>query len=115
MTLNAPPPPRKFPRWVLMPVGVSIVSVVFFVAVRQVLSPPDSKAPVAFSDFVDEVHAGRVDEIKIHDREFTFRTHDSSGRSIVKEAVGPIPDPALIASLKPDDPKTPPPKIYVDP
>ena len=114
MTLNAPPP-TNFPRWVLIPIFASIGAVIFFLAVWQFLAPAERKVPVAFSDFVAEVHAGRVEENRIRDREYTFRGRENaSGRAVVKEAIGPVPDQALLATLKPDDPDKALPKIYFE-
>ena len=42
-----------------------VVLIVMFLTIWQFLSPPDRKYS-AFSDFVNEVHSGRVDEIKQH-------------------------------------------------
>lgn len=108
------PRPKKFPRWVLIPIGLCIAGIVSFFVIWQFLAPRERRVPVAYSDFVSEVHAGRVEEIKIRDREITFLTRAPGGRTIVKETVGPAPDQALIESLKPDDPSKPLPKIYFE-
>lgn len=106
--------PRKFPRWIFIAFAVAILAILSFVGLWQFVAPTERHVVVAFSDFVAEVHAGQVDEIKIRDREITFRTHDANGRTVTKETVGPAPDQALVASLKPDDPDKPLPKIYFE-
>lgn len=115
MTPN-PEPAKKFPFWVLIPVGgFFVLLIVAFLAIWQFLTPAERRVPVAYSDFLSEVHAGRVDEIRIHDREYTFRALATEGRpAVVKEAIGPVPDQAVIDSLKPDDPAKPLPKIYFE-
>jgi cell division protease FtsH len=80
------------------------------------LSPTDRKPPIAFSEFVNEVHAGHVDEIHIKDREYSFRTRTSDSNKTVAqhESVGPMADEELISTLKPDNKDTPPPKVYFE-
>ncbi|HSO40225.1 MAG TPA: ATP-dependent metallopeptidase FtsH/Yme1/Tma family protein [Labilithrix sp.] len=115
MPIAPPPQPRqKSPIWILIPIGAAICAIVSFLAIWQFLTPGERRVPVAYSEFLAEVHAGHVDEIRIHDREVTFRIHDSSGRVVTKETIGPIPDQALVASLKPDDPSLPLPKVYFE-
>ncbi len=110
----APPPRPKQKVWILIPIGVVLCALFSFLAIWQFLTPAERKVRVAYSDFIAEVHAGRVDEIRIRDREVTFRVHDSSGRVTTKETVGPVPDQALVASLKPDDPNLPLPKVFFE-
>jgi cell division protease FtsH len=115
MPIAPPPRPKeKLPLWILIPIGAAICLLVSFLAIWQFLTPAERKVPVAYSDFITEVHAGRVEEIRIRDREITFRVHDSSGRVVTKETIGPIPDQALIVSLKPDDPNLPLPKVFFE-
>jgi cell division protease FtsH len=90
-----------------------------FLAIWQFLSPADRKQPVAFSEFISEVHAGHVDEIKIKDREYSYRVHTSdapnkAGATTQKEAVGPLADEALLATLKPESKDLPAPKIFFE-
>jgi ATP-dependent Zn protease len=99
---------------VIIPIVLGIGSIVFSVAVWQFLTPAERRVPVAYTDFLAEVHAGRVIEIRIRDREITYRANGADGRVLVKETVGPTPDEAMIDSLKPDDPTKPPPKITFD-
>jgi cell division protease FtsH len=62
---------------------------------------------------LNDVHAGKVDEIKIKDREYTFRVHttDGSKATMQKETVGPVADEKLLETLKPDNKEAPAPKI----
>jgi len=86
-----------------------------FLAIWQFLQPADRKPPVAFSEFVNEVRAGHVDEIRIKDRDYTFRVHAPEGGKIVqKEVVGPLADEALIATLRPDAKEAPTPRIFFE-
>ncbi len=93
-----------------------------FLAIWQFLSPGERRQSVAFSEFVAEVHAGQVEEVRIKDREYSFRVHapevanapPGAKASVQKEAVGPIADEALLATLKPDSKDAPPPKIFFE-
>jgi ATP-dependent Zn protease len=111
---NVQNPKKRFPRWVLIPIAIGICGILAFLGLWQFLTPTTRHVPVAYSDFLDEVHAGRVEEIRIRDREITFRSREASGRVVVKETIGPVPDQALIASLKPDDSSKALPKIYFE-
>lgn len=115
MTDIEPPHGRKrrgFP-WIL--VVFPALGLLVFVAIWQFLAPSDRRVMVAYSDFVAEVRAGRVEEIQIRDREIRFRTRGLEGRpGVIKETVGPIPDQRLLDSLKPDDPAAAPPKIVLE-
>ena len=91
-----------------------ILVLIGFLALWQFLSPTERKMPVAYSEFLSEVHAGKVDEIQIHDRDIRFRVKAGDGRSVIKDTVGPIPDQALVESLKPTDPNAPLPKIVFE-
>ena len=96
-----------------------VVLIVMFLAIWQFLSPTDRKQPVAFSDFVSEVHQGHVDEIKIKDHEYSFRQHGSpadgaKATSVPKEAIGPLADEALLATLRPDNKELPAPRVYFE-
>ena len=115
MPIAPPPQPKqKFPVWILIPIAIGLCAIFTFLAIWQFLTPSERRVPVAYSDFISEVHAGRVDEIRIRDREITFRVHDSQGRYTMKETTGPIPDQALVESLKPTDPNLPLPKVYFE-
>ena len=90
-----------------------VVLILMFLAIWQFLSPTDRKTPVAFSEFLNDVHAGKVDEIKIKDREYMFKLHGAEANKpgAQKETIGPIADEQLLATLKPDDKSAPAPKI----
>jgi len=90
-----------------------VLLIVMFLAIWQFLSPSDRKQQVAFSDFLNEVHQGRVEDIRIKDREYVFRTHaaDGSKATMQKESIGPIADEKLLETLKPDKEDAPRPKI----
>ncbi len=93
-----------------------VLLILMFLVIWQFLSPTDRKPPIAFSEFVNEVHAGHVDEIHIKDREYSFRTRTSDSNKTVAqhESVGPMADEELISTLKPDNKDTPPPKVYFE-
>jgi cell division protease FtsH len=95
-----------------------VLLIVMFLAIWQFLSPSDRKQPVAFSEFVNEVHAGHVDEIRIKDREYNFRVHAADGANkgaaVQKEAVGPVADEKLLETLRPDVKESPVPKVYFE-
>jgi cell division protease FtsH len=84
-------------------------------AIWQFLGNPDKRQTVAFSDFLNEVRSGKVEEIHIKDREYTFRVHGADpAKPTQKESVGPVADEALLAMLKPDDKAQPAPKIFFE-
>jgi cell division protease FtsH len=93
-----------------------VVLIVMFLTIWQFLTPAERKVPVAFSDFVNEVHAGRVDEIRIKDREYTYRIKgaDPTKGGGTKEAVGPLPDEKLLETLRPDAKDAPAPKVFFE-
>jgi cell division protease FtsH len=95
-----------------------VLLIVMFLAIWQFLSPTDRKQPVAFSEFVEEVQKGHVKDIHIKDREYTFTVHNADGAktTIQREAVGPIPDEALLSTLKPtpDVKDAVPPKVFFE-
>jgi cell division protease FtsH len=96
-----------------------VLLILMFLAIWQVLNPSERHQPVAFSEFVTNVHAGLVDEVKIKDREYNFRVHaaDNVKATTQKEAIGPTADEALLETLKPDKPDAKDattPKIYFE-
>lgn len=108
-------PKRGFPWIFVVFPAVALVFVGGFLAIWQFLSPSERKTPVAYTDFVSEVRAGRVDEIVIHDREIRYRTRGAEGRpGSIKETIGPVPDQRMLDTLKPDDPNVPAPKIRLE-
>jgi len=92
--------------------------IVMFFAIWNILQPGTTKAPVAFSEFIESVQKGQVKEVRIKEHDYTYTLHASDGskQSPVREAVGPIPDEALLATLKPnaDIKDASPPKIYFE-
>jgi hypothetical protein len=104
-------------RWQIgLLIALPVVLIAFFIGVWQFLSPDDRITTVAYSEFLAEVHAGKVVEIRIRDREYRYRTDAKGpdGHLVVKAAIGPVPDQALVDSLKPDDKDKAPPKIVFD-
>jgi cell division protease FtsH len=93
-----------------------VLLILMFLAIWQVLNPNERKQPVAFSELVAEVHAGHVEEVKIKDREYSFRvrTGDAAKTTVQKEAVGPSADQQLLETLKPDNKEAPAPKIFFE-
>jgi cell division protease FtsH len=76
------------------------------------LIDPTPKATMAYSDFVNEVKAGHVEEIIIREREYQFRLKSAdSPKGLVRETIGPVADDALLATLRPDAKDAPLPKI----
>jgi cell division protease FtsH len=111
-----PPEKKPFPYWVLViPLGGFALLFGLFLAIWQFLTPAERVVPVPYTDFLAEVHAGKVEEIHIHDREIRYRLRAADGtRPPVRETIGPIPDQALVESLKPTDPSAPLPKIIFE-
>jgi hypothetical protein len=111
---HVPPGKKPFPTVLVAVPVLAIATLALILLVWQFLTPAERKMPVAYSDFIAEVRAGKVDEIRVHDREITFREKRDDGRSVVRETVGPVPDQAFLDSLKPADPNAPPPKVYFE-
>jgi cell division protease FtsH len=110
-----PAPKKPFPVvYVVVPAIILMLSA--FLALWQFLTPPRRRVQVAYSDFLGDVHAGKVSEIHIHDRDIGYRISatDAGSPSAFRETTGPIPDQALLDSLKPTDPNTPLPKIFFE-
>jgi len=93
-----------------------VLLILMFLAIWQVLNPNERHPPVAFSQFLAEVHAGHVEEVKIKDREYTFRVRagDNAKTTTQQEAIGPTADEKLLETLKPDAKDAPAPKIYFE-
>lgn len=110
-----PSPQKPFPV-VYVVVPAVIIVLIGFLALWQFLTPAAGAATVvAYSDFIADVHGGKVSEIVIHDRDIRYRLASSEGKkAMIRDTVGPIPDQALIESLKPTDPNAPPPKIIFE-
>ena len=95
----------------VIPAGALAILFGLFLAIWQFLTPAERVVPVAYSDFLEEVHAGKVAEIRIRNREIRYRLRTGDGHSPTRETIGPVPDQALVDSLKPTDPSAPLPKI----
>jgi cell division protease FtsH len=79
-----------------------VLLIVMFLAIWQVLSPPERKQSVSFSQFVSWVHSGQVTDVHVKDHEYTF-THIDNGKNVTKETLGPIADSALREDLEKRD------------
>lgn len=111
---SQPPPKKPFPIvYVVVPVVVMVL--IGFLALWQFLTPADRSVVVAYSKFLDDVHAGKVAEIQIHDRDVRYRLRPIDGKpALVRRTVGPLPDQSLVESLKPTDPGAAAPKIFFE-
>jgi hypothetical protein len=104
-------------RTLLSCIGVSIASVVATVALFFVYATVhdagrrEGKTRVPFSDLVTEVELGRVDEIRVDGRVYTYRIHGGEGRNATKETLGPKADMTALRTLRPTDPSLPAPSI----
>jgi ATP-dependent Zn protease len=110
---DTPSPKRGFPVALVVAIPVAIFGflIVAFLAIWQFLTPSSKHVIVAYSDFVSEVRAGKVEEIQIRDREYRYRLKSTDGRLVLKETIGPPTDDKCFASLRPDDPNLPAPRI----
>ncbi len=82
--------------------------------VWQFLYPPQPREKTAFSDFVADVQAGRVEQITIKDREYAYKL---KGAEVTRErniVVGPVADEQLVATLRPDAKDAPAPRIFFE-
>lgn len=112
---SRPPSKKPFPVLAVVIPLAAIGVMIVLLAVWQFLTPAERAVPVPYSDFMAEVHAGNVLEIRIHDREIQYRSRGADGRpSPLKSTTGPVPDQHLYDSLKPDDASAPPPKVYFE-
>jgi cell division protease FtsH len=93
-----------------------VVLIVMFLTIWQFLTPAEKRDPVAFSDFVSEVHQGKVDQVNIKDREYTYKykNADPAKGNHVKVAVGPLADEALLATLKPENKDIAAPRVFFE-
>jgi len=93
--------------------GVSAVSVALTLLW---LWPREEKVPqVAFDEFRADLAAGRVVQIGIEKRAYTYRVGTREGVSVSKRALGPEPDIAAVRALRPADPNGIPPLVYFEP
>jgi cell division protease FtsH len=81
-----------------------------FLAIWNFLQPAEHRTATAFSDFLNDVHAGRVKDVTIKEREYTYhlRPADASKPVELHETVGPLPDQDLLNQLKYVPPAAPP-------
>ncbi len=77
---------------------------VMFLVIYNFLQPGDRKQAVPFTQFVAEVHEGKVKEIHIKDREYTYQYKETADgtKTSQRDTVGPVPDEKLISTLKSD-------------
>lgn len=111
---SQPPPKKPFPVvYVVLPLVVLVL--IGFLALWQLLTPAEHRVVVAYSDFIADVHAGKVDEIVIRNRDIRYRLRPvDNARGAIRETVGPVPDQALVESLKTTDPSAAQPKIIFE-
>jgi len=101
-------------RRVLACVGIAVASscatVAIYVAWAVVHDARRRDAANAsFGELVELGTRGEVEEIRYHDRVYTFRTKHGTRR-----AVGPRADATQIALIKPTDPSAAPPRVVVE-
>jgi hypothetical protein len=100
---------------VVVAVASFVITVLQFLAVpviHDALTRP-KHVRVAFSELLDEVDAGTVDEICIHGHVYTF-TMRRERVSVTKEALGPSTTLADAQTLRPSKPELPAPKLVVE-
>ena len=91
-------------RRALIAAGVLGAAAIAAGAVWSWLTPDEEPwTEVPYSDFLAEVHAGKVLEIRVHDTRYRFLSKGPNGL-MRRQAIGPKADSATAASLKPDDP-----------
>ena len=97
-------------------VGVAIASVILTAVVLFAigLARDAKRAPahprVAFSDLLAEIDHGRVDDVRIEGRVYTYRIKGAPEPS-AHEAIGPTGDESVVRALRPSDPSLPAPKV----
>lgn len=112
--MTSQPPPKPFPVvYVVVPAVVLVL--IGFLALWQFLTPTDHRVVVSYSDFIADVHSGKVDEIVIRNRDVRYRLRaGDNSRGVIRETIGPVPDQAMVESLKTTDPGAPQPKIIFE-
>lgn len=108
-------PPRTIaPRLVLLLCGlVSVASVLMTLFVWFVLlTPAAPEVPrVSFAEFLGDVHAGRVEEVRIDGTDYAFwKLVD--GRRVDERTTGPRAGIAQVRALRPSDPLASPPRVF---
>ena len=115
--LPSPPhmttPPKKSSglKFGVLALGGWLLLIVLFLAIWQFLSPTERTIPVAYTTFLDDVHAGRVEETRVRGREIDYRLAAPEGSapgakppSVTRHTTGPVPDQAFLDTLRPTDP-----------
>ena len=79
-----------------------VVLILMFLAIWNFLQPAEHRTATPFSDFLNDVHMGRVKDVTIKEREYTYhlRPTDASKPVELHETVGPLPDQDLLNQLK---------------
>ncbi|MDB4936929.1 MAG: Cell division protein FtsH [Labilithrix sp.] len=108
------PAKKPFPLVAVIVPAAVIGVMVTLLAIWQFLTPAERHVVVPYSDFIAEVHAGRVDEIQVRNRDIRYRVRSSDRPGAMKETVGPVPNQAFLDSLKPTDPSAPLPKVIFE-
>jgi hypothetical protein len=92
--------------------GISVVSVAATLWVLLVfLAPNDPATRVSFDVLEAAVQSGRVREIRIKKRVYTYRLNDASLGAPQEQANGPEPTLAQVRALRPSGPNLVGPKI----
>src|SRR5688572_3165520 len=105
---------KRFPTKVAVAVGAALLVLALAFVRWRSLTPEDPATNVAFSDFLTEVHEGKVETIEIKGRDYRYRALGPDGGVVFKKTIGPIADQSLVETLKPNDPKALLPKIYLE-
>jgi hypothetical protein len=102
--------------WIFALLGAGVViGVGGLLALWQFLAPSDRRVSVPYNEFIEEVHAGRVMEIRVHGRDIDYRFAPREGHTgLMQHTVGPVPDQAFIDTLKPTSSSDQPPRLYFE-
>ncbi|MBP9113282.1 MAG: ATP-dependent zinc metalloprotease FtsH [Polyangiaceae bacterium] len=89
--------------------------VIFLVWIIWNFAGQGERQQVGFSEFVDQVRSGQVEEIRIEDKRYLFRLRDAtSPRKVYKETFGPFADAKLLETLVPEAKDAPKPKVFFE-
>jgi hypothetical protein len=107
-------PPISTKRTVLLCVLTAIVSSVVTTFVLGIYgmtigAPKPTNSRVAFSELLEGVEQGRVEEIRVRGRLYTFRIG-----SAMRETLGPITSEKELRELRPSKLGASPPKVIVE-
>ena len=105
---------KKFPTKLAVAIAVLVLLPLLFAGVWRFLAPEDKAPMVAFSEFLAEVHDGKVETIHIQGRDYRYSVRGPDGRYTTKKTVGPEATESLVSTLKPTDPNVWAPKIYLE-